>query len=195
MILKELLEKDRSYRGYDETIKLTKEELLDMVDCTRLCPSSINIQPLKYYLAWEKETVDKIQQTTLWAKGLPKMKLPHDGMCPTAFIVICQDTGIDESLQRFQRDVGIVAHTILLRAVEMGYGGCMIGNFRAGDLKESLSLPEYLAPMLVVALGKPKETIVIKEVEKGEDIGYYRDDQDIHYVPKRKLEDIVLFGE
>ena len=69
----------------------------------------------------------------------------------------------------------------------------MIGNFRAGDLKESLSLPEYLAPMLVVALGKPKETIVIKEVEKGEDIGYYRDDQDIHYVPKRKLEDIVLF--
>lgn len=195
MELKELLEKDRSYRGYDETVRLTKEELMDMVDCTRFCPSSVNRQPLQYYLAWEKEIVDKIQTTTAWAKGLPEMTLPHDGMHPTAFIVICQDTGIDESLQRFQRDVGIVAHTVLLRAVEMGYGGCMIGNFRAADLKESLELPEYLAPMLVVALGKPKETIVIKEAAKGENIGYYRDDQDIHYVPKRKLEDIVLFHE
>ena len=195
MILKELLEKDRSYRGYDETIELTKEELMDMVDCTRFCPSSVNKQPLQYYLAWKKETVDKIQQTTGWAKGLPELKLPHDGMCPTAFIVICQDTRIDESLTRYQRDVGIVAHTILLRAVEMGFGGCMIGNFRLAELKESLSLPEYLAPMLVVALGKPKETIILKEVGKGEDVGYYRDDQDIHYVPKRKLEDIVLFNE
>lgn len=195
MILKELLEKDRSYRGYDETVKLTKEELLDMVDYTRFCPSSINIQPFKYYLAWEKDVVNKIQMTTTWARGLPEMRLPHDGMHPTAFVVICQDTGIDESLQKFQRDVGIVAHTILLRAVEMGYGGCMIGSFRAADLKESLNLPEYLTPMLVVALGKPKETIVIKEVGKGEDVGYYRDDQDIHYVPKRRLEDIVLFHE
>ena len=40
--------------------------------------------------------------------------------------------------------------------------------------------------------GKPAEKIVIKEIEEGEDIAYYRDENDVHYVPKRKLSDIIL---
>ena len=40
--------------------------------------------------------------------------------------------------------------------------------------------------------GKPDEKIVLTEVSSGESIKYYRDDQDVHYVPKRKLEDIVI---
>ena len=194
MELKELLEKDRSYRGYDETVKLTREELLDMVDCTRLCPSSANRQPLQYYLAWEEEIVDKIQQTTAWAKGLPEMTLPHDGMHPTAFIVICQDTEADASLARYQKDVGIVAQSMLLAAVEMGLGGCMIGNFNAGDVTRTLQLTDNLAPLLIVAIGKPAEKIVLTEAGPDDSLAYYRDENDVHYVPKRRLEDLVING-
>ena len=78
-MIRELAEKNRSYRGYDETVRLTKEELLDFVDCARVCASSVNLQPLKYFLAWEKETVDKIQAETHWAKALPELSLPHPG--------------------------------------------------------------------------------------------------------------------
>ena len=46
--------------------------------------------------------------------------------------------------------------------------------------------------MLIVALGKPDEKVVITDVPKDGDIGYYRDEDDVHYVPKRRLEDIVL---
>ncbi|MDO4323550.1 MAG: nitroreductase family protein [Lachnospiraceae bacterium] len=191
-MLKDLVKANRSYRGYDESRRIAREELTDMVDCARLAASSVNQQPLRYYLAWEKEEVDKIQAMTKWARGLPELELPHKGMCPTGFIVICQDTRVWESLARFQKDVGIAAQTILLRAAEMGLGGCMIGNFNAGEVKEKLGLAEYLAPMLIVAIGKPAEKVVITEVSEGDSIAYYRDENDVHYVPKRKLEDILL---
>lgn len=194
-MIAELVRKNRSYRGYDESRKIEKEELLKMVDCARLAASSVNIQPLRYYLAWEKADVDRIQPLTGWARNLPELHLPHEGMCPTAFIIICQDTNISDSLARFQKDVGIVAQTILLAATEMGLGGCMIGNFKAGQVKETLGLPENLAPQLIVAIGKPAETIVLKEIEEGEPTPYYRDENDVHYVPKRKLEDIVLWAQ
>ena len=193
MIL-ELVKKNRSYRGFDETRRVEKEELVQMVNCARLSASSVNIQPFRYYLAWEKEEVDRIQPLTGWARNLPQLKLPHEGMCPTAFIIICQDTEISDSLPRFQKDVGIAAQTILLAATEMGLGGCMIGNFKAGQVKEALKLPENLAPQLIVAIGKPAETIVLKEIEEGEPTAYYRDENDVHYVPKRKLEDVILWA-
>ena len=191
-MLKDLIRANRSCRGYDESRKITREELLELVDCARLTASSINMQPICYYLAWEKEEVDRIQGLTKWAGALPQMELPHPGMRPTAFIVICQDTEVSASLAKFQKDVGIAAQTMLLAATEMGLGGCMIGNFPAGTLKETLGLPENLAPLLVVAIGKPAEKIVLTEIGKEESTNYYRDENDVHYVPKRKLEDIAL---
>lgn len=191
-MFKDLVKANRSYRGYDESRRVTREELLEMVDCARLAASSVNMQPLRYYIAWEKDEVDRIQPLTGWAKGLPDLELPHKGMCPTAFIIICQDTKVWESLARFQKDVGLAAQTILLAATEMGLGGCMIGSFQAGEVRRALDLPEHLAPMLVVAIGKPAERIVLTEVAEGESVAYYRDADDIHYVPKRALKDIVL---
>ena len=191
-MLKDLIMRNRSYRGYDHSRKVTREELLDLIDIARLCPSSVNRQPLRFLPAWEEEMVNAIQKETRWAKGLPQLELPHPGKEPTAFIVICQDERIDQNLNRYQRDVGSTAQSMLLRAAEIGLGGCMIGNFNAGSVKETLSLPENIHPLLIVALGKPDEEIVITEVKEDGSTAYYRDEQDRHYVPKRKLEDIIL---
>lgn len=191
-MFKDLVMKNRSYRGYDESRKITGEELREFVDCARFAPSSVNGQPFRYYLAWEKEKVDLIQSMTKWARALPDMKLPHEGMCPTGFIVICQDTNIGPNLARYQKDVGIVAQTMLLAATEIGLGGCMIGNFQAKEVKEKLELSDNLEPMLIVAFGKPAEKVVLVEINEGESTKYYRDEKDIHYVPKRKLNDVII---
>ncbi len=190
-MVKDLLKKSRSYRGYDESYLVTREQLLELVDCARYAPSSVNLQPLKYRLVYGDE-VKTLQPLTKWARALPQLTLPHPGHCPTAFIVICQDLEISDSIPRFQKDVGIVAQSMLLAAVEMGLGGCMIGNFNAGEVKKALSLPEKAAPVLVVAIGKPDEKIVLTQIDPGQSTDYYRDENDVHYVPKRKLEDIVL---
>ena len=179
-MFKDIVKASRSYRGYDESYRFRREELEDFVDCARFAPSSVNAQPFRYYLAWEKEEVDRIQKLTNWARALPEMQLPHPGKCPTGFIIICQDLNLGASIPRYQKDVGIVAQTMLLAAAEKGLG------------KKELSLAENLAPVLIVAFGKPAEEIVIKEIEEGESIAYYRDENDVHYVPKRKLSDILI---
>ncbi|HIR27076.1 MAG TPA: nitroreductase family protein [Candidatus Choladousia intestinigallinarum] len=192
-MLKDLIIKNRSYRGYDPSRKVTREELEEMADCARLSASSVNRQPLKYYLAWETEEVEQIQSLTKWARGLPQLTLPHPGKNPAAYIVICQDLSLGDSKARFQKDIGIAAQSILLCAVEMGLGGCMIGNFSPSQVKETLELPENLEPMLLVAVGKPDEEIVLTEAGPGEPVDYYRDEKDTHYVPKRRLQDIVIY--
>ena len=191
-MFKDLVKKSRSYRGYDQSRKITRDELLELVDCARYAPSSVNRQPFRYYLACEPEQLDRIQPLTGWAAMLPDRNLPEPGKCPTAFVVICQETEWEKDLTACLRDVGIVAQTILLAATDAGLGGIMIGNFSADQIRKALDLPEHLVPMLILAIGKPDECIVLTEVENGESLRYYRDDQDVHYVPKRKLENVIL---
>ncbi|MCR5334923.1 MAG: nitroreductase family protein [Synergistes sp.] len=190
-MLTDLLMKNRSYRGYDHSRSISKDELVSMVEAARLCPSSGNIQPLKYYLAYEAAIVDRIQAETKWARGLPEMVLPHPGKEPTAFIVICQDTDIDSNLSRFQCDAGIVAQTMLLRATEMGLGGCMIGSFNAGSVHDTLALADNIIPLLIIAIGKPEEEVILTDTKDG-NTAYYRDEADRHYVPKRTLIDTII---
>lgn len=192
-MLKDLVVKNRSYRTYDESRRVTKEELLEFVDLTRYTASSVNMQPLKYYIAYEKEEVDRIQALTKWAAALPQLELPPEGKRPTGFVVICQDKKISENSVTFLKDVGIAAQTMLLAAAEKGLGGCMIGNFKKDELTETLHLPKTAEPMLVVAFGKPDEKIVLTKVGEDGKTAYYRDaDGTTHYVPKRSLEDILL---
>ncbi len=191
-MFKDLVKKSRSYRGYDESRKISREELLEFVECARFAPSGTNQQPFQYYLAYEQAELDKIQPLTGWAKALPDQRLPHPGKYPTAFIVICQNTEWAPDLSRHQRDLGVVAQTMLLAAADAGLGGIIISTFSPKRIAEALELPEHIVPMLIVAMGKPAETVVIREIEAGESIKYYRDENDVHYVPKRKLKDIVL---
>ena len=191
-MLKELVIKNRSYRGFDENYSFTREQLESYIDLTRYTASSVNAQPLKYKIVFEKNEVEAVRPLTRWARALPNMVLPHPNMHATAFIIICQDTDISPNLARYQKDIGIVAQTITLAAVEDGLGGCMIGNFTPDEVKETLNFAENLTPMLIIALGKPAEEIVIKEIDNGESTKYYRDENDVHYVPKRKLKDILI---
>jgi len=191
MDFKELVLKNRSYRGYDHSRWLTREELLEMVDCARFAASSVNKQPLKYALVYEPAEVEAFQPLTKWGRALPDMVLPHPGKEPTAFIVICLDKTISENEKIFTRDLGIVAQTILLRAVEMGFGGCMLGSFDPARLNADLDIPARYRPLLVIALGTPAETVVLEDAT-GDAVTYYRDAENVHHVPKRKLEDILL---
>lgn len=190
-MFKDLVKKNRSYRGFDESYTFTEEELKAFVDLTRYTASSMNMQPLKYKIVYEKEAVENVLALTKWAAALPQLHLPYDHQHPTGFIIICQDLSISPSKTAFLKDVGIVAQTILLAASEKDLGGCMIGNFQRDALQKLCQLPEDIEPLLVVALGKPQENIVLTHVEKGQ-IKYYRDEEGTHYVPKRDLDDILL---
>lgn len=188
----DLVKQARSHRGFRQDRKVTRQELEHLVECARFTPAARNDQMLKYYLAEKPETVAAIQPLTKWAGALAELHLPRKGAEPVAYIVICLDGSLAENPAPYQRDVGIVAQTILLAAAEMGLNGCMIGSFAAGELREKLGLPEAIKPQLLLALGEGTDRIVMTDVGEDGSTTYYRDAEDIHYVPKRTLEQLIL---
>jgi hypothetical protein len=68
----------------------------------------------------------------------------------------------------------------------------MIGSVNREKLREDLNIPEHLEILLVVALGRPKETVVLETVGLDGDIKYWRDSEGMHHVPKRSLDDIIV---
>lgn len=171
---------------------MTRQELEHLVECARFTPAARNDQVLKYYLAEKPETVAAIQPLTKWAGALAELHLPRKGAEPVAYIVICLDGSLAENPAPYQRDVGIVAQTMLLAAAEMGLNGCMIGSFAAGELREKLGLPEAIKPQLLLALGEGTDRIVMTDVGEDGSTTYHRDAEDTHYVPKRTLEQLIL---
>ena len=125
----------------------------------------------------------------VWAGYLRDWKGPAEGERPSAYIVILGDTEISNS---FGCDHGIAAQSIMLGATERGLGGCMIGSIKGHALRQTLRLPERFKILLVLALGKPAERVVLEDVGPDSDIKYYRDDEDVHHVPKRSLNELVL---
>lgn len=191
-MIKDLIKKNRSVRGYDNSRDVTIEELREMVDCARLSASSVNMQPLKYILVNTVDGKARVLKQVSFAAKLSTLKLPHRGSEPMAYIVICQDEQISKSETGFLRDVGIVAQSITLAATELGLGACMLGYFSPDKLRQALDLSENLKPLLFISLGKSVEDIRIVEIEEGESTDYYRDEAGIHYVPKRKLDDVII---
>ena len=114
---------------------------------------------------------------------------PAEGERPSAYIVILGDTEIRKS---FGCDHGIAAQSIMLGATERGLGGCMIGSIKRDALRETLEIPERYEIQLVLALGKPAETVVLEDVGPDGSIKYYRDEEDAHHVPKRSLDELIL---
>lgn len=188
----DLVKQARSHRGFRQDRKVTRQELEHLVECARFAPAARNDQVLKYYLAEKPETVAAIQPLTKWAGALAELHLPRKGAEPVAYIVICLDGSLAENPAPYQRDVGIVAQTMLLAAAEMGLNGCMIGSFAAGELREKLGLPEAIKPQLLLALGEGTDRIVMTDVGEDGSTTYYRDAEDTHYVPKRTLEQLIL---
>jgi len=59
-------------------------------------------------------------------------------------------------------------------------------------LRESLHIPDRYEILLVLALGKPAEPVVIEPLPPGGSFDYWRDSDGVHHVPKRSLEEIIL---
>jgi nitroreductase len=188
-MLKDLILKNRSYRRFYEDVPIPVRKLKEFIDMARLSASARNSQSLKYIISNDPETNKKIFDTLAWAGYLKDWPGPVEGERPSAYIIMMNDTSI--SLNYFCDD-GIAAQSILLCAVENGFGGCIIGSVLREELARILNINEQYSIIQVIALGKPKEKVVIEPMGPDGDIKYWRDENQVHHVPKRALEDIIL---
>ncbi|MBF0564299.1 MAG: nitroreductase family protein [Nitrospirae bacterium] len=188
-MIEELVLKSRSVRRFYQDVPISQDTLTWLVNLARLTPSAANLQPLKYILSNEPVRNALIFPCLAWAGYLKDWPGPAEGERPSAYILVLGDTGISKN---FWCDHGIVSQTMLLGAREQGFGGCIIASIKKDELRKALEIPEKYEILLALALGKPKEEIIIKEIDDGESIKYWRDERQVHYVPKRKLDDIII---
>lgn len=187
-MLKDLILKNRSYRRFFQSEHILETQLLEWVDLARNSASARNAQPLKYILSTENPFNAKIFETLDWAGYLTNWPGPEEGERPSAYIIMLHDTSIPGN---YFCDDGIAAQSILLGATEAGFGGCMIYSVNRVKLRELLKLSEQFEIIQVLALGKPKETVVLEEIAAG-DVKYWRDENLVHHVPKRTLDEIII---
>ena len=187
-MLRDLLKRNRTYRRFDQTVKIAQEELEEWVEQVRFCPSGRNAQPLCYVIVNSDSMCERVFPQLAWAGYLTDWPGPEEGERPVAYLIQLLDTRIVENCLC---DDGLQIQTILLNAVEKGYGGCIIKAFKNEALREVLQLPEYMKIMYVIALGKPKEQVVLEEMQ-GENFKYWRDAEGIHHVPKRSKKELIF---
>ncbi|UCF95041.1 MAG: nitroreductase family protein [Desulfobacterales bacterium] len=188
-MIENLIRQNRSCRRFYEDHSVNLETLRELIDLGRLSASGGNLQPLKYILCCRRTKNAEIFACLGWAAYLKDWPGPTEGERPAAYIIVLGDTQI---ASEFDRDVGIASQSIMLGARAKGLGGCMLGAINRKKLRENLHLPPRVRILLVLALGKPKEEIVLETVAPDGNIRYWRDKAGVHHVPNRPLDDIIL---
>ena len=189
MNFENLIFRNRSYRRFNEETVIPMDVLRKLTGYARLSASSGNVQALKFNLSADKVNNEKIFKHLKWAFYLKDWDGPEEGERPSAYIIILGDTEIHPVIDI---DVGIAAQSILLGATELGFGGCMLASIERTGLRKELNIPKRYQIPLIIALGKPVEQVVIEELESSDNIVYWRDVNEIHHVPKRKLDDLII---
>jgi nitroreductase len=188
-MLEELVRRSRSCRRFRQDEAIDVQTLRQLVGLARLSPSGANRQPLKFVLSCSAATNAQVFPHTRWAGYISDWPGPVEGERPAAYIVILGDTGIAKS---FGCDHGIAAQSIMLGAVERDLAGCMLGSLDKDGLRRALDIPAQYEILLVLALGRPNEAVVLEETGSDGDIRYWRDDEGVHHVPKRPLSELIL---
>lgn len=183
--LLKLLQRNRSHRAYDVSFQVREDQLRRIIGVNRYTPSARNQQVLRFRMVLSDEAEKVLPHIRLGA-ALPELNLPQKGSEPRAFIIICS---IAEESRFVDIDLGIAAQSMLLQATEIGLNGICIAAFDKQRIKEQFNLP--YEPLMILAIGRGKDNIVLTEIKANESHNYYRKDG-IHYVPKLSFEELII---
>ncbi len=185
----ELMEGRRTYRRFDESLKIPDGVVEKIQYSARLASSAMNRQPLKYIYVRDPETVNKIFDITGWGGFLPpEQGRPKIGERPTMFTAVLADKCIPSRFAPF--DAGLAVSNMTLAAYECGVGSCIIGSAGIDELKTMLDISDDLEVVVLVAFGYPTHESRVVDMNDG-DIKYYLDENRNYVIPKRKTEDTV----
>lgn len=181
----ELVKEARTYRRFDESDPITADTLRNLIDIARISSCGGNSQKLRYLIVSTPEDRAKLFSKVTWAAAIKDWDGPVEGERPTGYIMILSEanSGIN---------TGIAAQTIQLAATEAGYGSCMMGAIKRDEIKAEFNIPEEMNLHLVLAIGKPAETVIIEPMPEDGSTAYWRSEEGVHHVPKRSLTDVLV---
>lgn len=192
-MIRELIVKTRSIRRFKEDERLDETVLRELIDLARLGGSARNSQPLRYMMVTDRQLGARIFPHLGWAGYLTDWPGPAEGERPPAYVICLLDRRCCKGPEGEARvDLGIATQNLLLGAAERNIHGCRIGSFSPA-VSELLQIDgSRYKLLLVIALGRAAEEVVLEEAGPDGDIRYWRDRRQVHHVPKRALADIII---
>lgn len=189
MTIKEMARRARSVRRFEGNVRISREELISMVDTAHYAPSVRNGQTLKFVIVDSEKECARLFPTLRWAGYLTEWDGPAESERPVAYIVVVHD----KTLGAYNAvDAGLWTQCIVLEAAEKGYGTCIIAALDREQAVKELSLDTDRYELVhIIVLGVPAESVVIDELTD-DNIKYWRDAEGVHHVPKRKTEDVII---
>ncbi len=185
----DLIKKRRTIRQFKPD-EIPDRILIKVVDAGRLAPSAANLQPLEFVVVKEPEQRKKIFSCLRWAAYISPAGDPKPGHEPAAYVVILVNTEVRD--KGYEYDVGAAAENIILAALTQGLGSCWLISVDREAVRSILSVPDKYRIDSVIALGYPDEAPVVEDFSGS--VRYWKDENGILHVPKKKLESVVHFN-
>ncbi|MDK2902263.1 MAG: hypothetical protein PWQ93_182 [Clostridiales bacterium] len=171
---------------------ISRDTLHKLLNAARVAPSGSNMQPLKYLVIDEPALVDAVFQTTSWANYLEGKGTPSPNEKPVVYIIVLADKEIRED--GYAVDIGLALENLILTAWEEGIGCCVQGSIDRDKIKALFTIPDKYVITDAVAMGYRAEQPVLEDAQ-GDDIKYYKDENGVLHVPKRRLENITFWNK
>lgn len=182
-------EEARTCRRFDESLPLAGSDLKWLLECARLAPSARNAQELRFISVSWGETCRRLLELCRMGGSFKDWNRPPPGQRPTGFIaVLMPERGGDLLCY----DTGIACQTMQLAAASRGWGACMIQAFERAGASELLNVPAGSKIALLMAFGVAGEKRVVAKMPANGSHSYWRDENDVHNVPKRDLDELIV---
>jgi len=150
----EVLKTRRSVRQYLNQ-PVEKEQIETIIDCARLAPTAINIQPWEFIVLTDTKIKKAVAEATDYGKFIQN--------APVAIIVICKN------VKYFLEDGCSATTNIVNAAHALGLGTCWIAGDKkpyAEKILELIKAPKEYRLVSLISLGYPLETIPDKQTKK-----------------------------
>jgi nitroreductase len=188
MDIEEAIYKRRTIRRFKQE-NIPIEILKKLIDFARVAPSGSNVQGIEYIIVHKPEIREQLFPLVQWASSLPRgERTPETWRTPTAYIIVLLNTNIKKSYYEF--DIGAAVENILLGVVKYRLGACWMGSINANKIRNLFDIPEFYQITHVISLGYPDEESIIESYN--ESFTYWKDDEGVMHVPKKRLDDIIF---
>lgn len=162
LTLDDALKKRRSTRAFTDR-PVSRAEVETLLDAAILAPSACNMQSWHFYAVMDSTVRTSFGEVcAAWACTAPVIFV----ICADK-TALCERFGArwdDERIRTFVvQDTALAAENLLLKATDMGLGGCFMGAFDAAKCREVLSIPEKYEIVALIPVGEPAEEIPPKE--------------------------------
>ncbi len=161
MTFEELSRLRCSVRSYSAQ-PVSEEDINYILECARLAPSAVNLQPWRFIVARSEEAVQKVRQC-----------YHRDWINQAPLYIICVLKHDAEWVRRDGKrhgdiDIAITAEHICLAAAERGLGNCWVCNFNAALCHELFQLAETEEAAVIIPIGHPAEDFQTPEKKRME---------------------------